>query len=56
MMKKLKSIRQIPQAQQEVWEWKQTLYKEIKDMSMTDGLNYLLKKGQEVNVSKRRVH
>jgi hypothetical protein len=31
----------------EVLEWKQTLYEEIKDMSMADGLNYLLEKGRK---------
>jgi hypothetical protein len=47
MMKTLKSTRQIPKAQREVWEWKQTLYEEIKNMSMADGLSYLLEKGRK---------
>jgi len=28
-----RSTRQIPKAQREVWEWKQTLYEEIKNMN-----------------------
>ncbi|MDM8562810.1 hypothetical protein QUF54_05590 [Candidatus Marithioploca araucensis] len=47
MMKTLKSTRSIPKAQQEVLDWKQTLYEEIKDMSTADGLNYLLEKGRK---------
>ena len=47
MMKMPKPTRKIPRAQQEVWEWKQNLYEEIKNMNMTDGLNYLLEKGRK---------
>ncbi len=47
MMKKFKSTRQVPKALQEVFSLKQTLYEEIKDMNMADGLNYLLEKGRK---------
>ncbi|RKZ66607.1 MAG: hypothetical protein DRR16_18825 [Candidatus Parabeggiatoa sp. nov. 3] len=47
MMNKLKETRQVPQAQQEVWNLKQNLYEEIKNMNTTDGLNYLLEKGRK---------
>jgi len=43
-MKTLKSTRKVSKSQQEVWEWKQNLYEEIKNMSTAKGLNYLLKK------------
>ncbi|HEW98019.1 MAG: hypothetical protein DRR00_00795 [Candidatus Parabeggiatoa sp. nov. 3] len=46
-MNKLKETRQVPQAQQEVWNLKQNLYEEIKNMNTTDGLNYLLEKGRK---------
>jgi translation elongation factor EF-Ts len=54
MMKTLKSTRQIPKAQQEVWDCKQALYEEIKDMSMADGLNYLLEKGQKATIRHKK--
>jgi hypothetical protein len=54
MMKKFKSTRQVPKALQEVLEWKQTLYEEIKEMSMADGLNYLLEKGRKAAVQKKK--
>ena len=47
MMNKLKYTRQVPQAQQEVWNLKQNLYEEIKNMNTTDGLKYLLEKGRK---------
>lgn len=46
-MKNLKPTGQVPKAQQEVWEMKQRLYEEIKDMSTADSLKYLLEKSQK---------
>jgi hypothetical protein len=47
MMMNLKLSGQVPKAQQEVWEMKQRLYEEIKDMSTADSLKYLLEKSQK---------
>lgn len=49
-MKMLKSAQKISKSQQEVWEWKENLYEEIKNMSTAEGLNYLLKKGRKAVV------
>ncbi|EDN70770.1 hypothetical protein BGP_2937 [Beggiatoa sp. PS] len=48
-----KPTRKIPKAQQEVWEWKQNLYEETKNMSTTEGLSYLLKKGEQFRCQKK---
>jgi len=56
MMKTLKSTRKIPKAQREVWEWKQTLNEEIKNMSLADGLNYLLEKGRKTDIRNKRAY
>lgn len=47
MMKNLKTTRPVSQAQQEIWELKQRLYEEIKEMSTADSLKYLLEKSQK---------
>ena len=36
-------------AQKEVWEWKEALYEEVKDMTIGDALEYLVKKGAKVS-------
>ena len=38
MMKISKSAKQVPKAQQEVWNWKQSLYEETKNMNTAEGL------------------
>ena len=34
----------ISKAQEEVWEWKEKLYEEVKNLSGTDRISYLLDK------------
>jgi hypothetical protein len=38
----------ISKAQIEVWEWKNTLHEEIKNMPIENGLRYLVAKGAQV--------
>lgn len=40
----------VSKAQIEVWEWKEALYQEVKDMSIGDALDYLVRKGAEVSL------
>ncbi len=41
----------ISNAQLEVWEWKESLYQEVKNMSIKDALKYIIEKG--ANISKQ---
>ncbi len=54
MMMNLKNTGQVSKAQQEVWELKQRLYEEIKEMSTADSLKYLLEKSQKTVARIRR--
>jgi hypothetical protein len=47
MMKIPNTVLPVSRAQQEVWELKQMLSKEINEMSSFDGLLYLLKKSYQ---------
>lgn len=34
-------------SQEEVWEWKESLYQEVKDLPVPEAIDYLLKKAEE---------
>ena len=35
---------EISKSQIEVWEWKESIHEEVKDLSIEDGLKYIIKK------------
>ena len=45
----------ISKAQLEVWEWKESLYQEVKDMSIKDALRYIIEKGARVSKKIKKI-
>ncbi|MBI3193939.1 MAG: hypothetical protein HYZ34_05635 [Ignavibacteriae bacterium] len=46
----------ISKAQLEVWEWKNALHEEIKNMGLEEGLDYLLKKSRKVALEMKKTN
>ena len=41
-------ITEISKAQEEVWQWKESLYEQVKNMETKDGIHYLLEKAAKI--------